>query len=363
MNLLFTLALLTSARAFQSNLRIARGNRVSFADSNHRIHQQAKKKKDPRHHVSHLHSRGSNEETTTSSKVLSFWNQGDLKVGEAEDSFPKGMMDLTKMMGQPQSANEPASAEQEESASPALILVPAATLLIVLGAAVANHLGVTLEDVQTVGQNFFRDPQATLNDIVEGIKNLGPSGVVYFGFFYVLCEILAVPATPLALSAGYLFGTTQGVLVVLASATIAAIVGFVVGRTLLRQWVESLLAENPKMQKLDRAVGKSGFKILVLLRLSPIFPFSLSNYVYGASSVSFPAYFWGTLLGFTPGTIGYVYSGMVGQELISGQGSQPWYIYAAGATLLLGALKVVADVSSDLVASMEDEAEDGTVAR
>ena len=264
--------------------------------------------------MSHLHSRGSNEETTTSSNGLSFRNQGEPKLIEAEDGFPKGMMDLTTMMGQPQSAKEPALVEQEESASPALILVPAATLLIALGAAVANHLGVTIEDLQTVGQNFFRDPQATLNDIVEGIKSLGPSGVVYFGFFYVLCEILAVPATPLALSAGYLFGTTQGVLVVLASATIAAIVGFVVGRTLLRQWVESLLADNPKMQKLDRAVGKSGFKILVLLRLSPIFPFSLSNYVYGASSISFPAYFWGTFLGFTPGTIGYVYSGMVAKS-------------------------------------------------
>jgi uncharacterized membrane protein YdjX (TVP38/TMEM64 family) len=193
---------------------------------------------------------------------------------------------------------------------------------------------------------------------VEGVKSLGPSGPLYFGFFYMLCEILAVPATPLALSAGYLFGLEEGVLVVLTAATVAAVAGFGIGRTLLRSWVEDLLAGNPQLQKLDKAVGKSGFKILVLLRLSPIIPFSISNYIYGASSINFTAYFWGTLLGFIPGTIGFVYSGMVGQELLSGQGTQPWYVYAGGAALLLGVLKVVADVAGDLVEAMEDAVEE-----
>lgn len=351
MVLLHTLTLLASAQAFQSRLGIA--NHASFSS--------ATRGRNDSRHVSPLQS-GSDQETDIRSNGLAFWNQGETKMVEAKDGFPNGMMDLTKMMGQPPNA-EPTNIVEEvdESTSPALILVPTAALLVALGAAVANHLGITVQDAQQVGQDLFRDPQATLQSIVEGIKNLGPSGVLYFGFFYVLCEILAVPATPLALSAGYLFGLTQGVLVVLTSATIAAIIGFVVGRTLLRQWVESLLSENPQMQKLDRAVGKAGFKILVLLRLSPIFPFSLSNYVYGASSINFPAYFWGTFLGFTPGTVGYVYSGMVGQELLSGQGSQPWYVYAAGGTVLLGALKVVADVAGDLVASMEEEVEEGTI--
>jgi uncharacterized membrane protein YdjX (TVP38/TMEM64 family) len=146
--------------------------------------------------------------------------------------------------------------------------------------------------------------------------------------------------------------------VVLTAATVAAVAGFGIGRTLLRSWVEDLLAGNPQLQKLDKAVGKSGFKILVLLRLSPIIPFSISNYIYGASSINFPAYFWGTLLGFIPGTIGFVYSGMVGQELLSGQGTQPWYVYAGGAALLLGVLKVVADVAGDLVEAMEDAVEE-----
>jgi uncharacterized membrane protein YdjX (TVP38/TMEM64 family) len=312
-------------------------------------------RKNSRHVLLRQASR-SDEKTATSSG-LAFWKQGETKVVEPdrESGFPMGMMDLTKMIVRAP-VTEPVVPEEEQDnlISPAVLLVPVVGLLVALGAAVANSLGITGPDVINTIQLFFHDPQATLQTIVEGVKSLGPSGPLYFGFFYMLCEIVAIPATPLALSAGYLFGLEEGVLVVLAAATVAAVVGFGIGRTLLRSWVEGLLTGNPQLQKLDKAVGKSGFKILVLLRLSPIIPFSISNYIYGASSINFPAYFWGTFLGFIPGTIGYVYSGMVGQELLSGHGTQPWYVYAGGAALLLGVLKVVADVAGDLVESMED---------
>jgi uncharacterized membrane protein YdjX (TVP38/TMEM64 family) len=318
-------------------------------------------RKNSRHVLLRQASRSDEKTATTSG--LSFWKQGETKVvePERESGFPMGMMDLTKMIVRAPVVTEavaPPEEEEDNKVSPAVLLVPVVGLLVALGAAVANSLGITGQDVINTIQLFFQNPQATLQTIVEGVKSLGPSGPLYFGFFYMLCEIVAVPATPLALSAGYLFGLEEGVLVVLTAATVAAVVGFGIGRTLLRSWVVDLLAENLQLQKLDKAVGKSGFKILVLLRLSPIIPFSISNYLYGASSINFPAYFWGTFLGFIPGTIGYVYSGMVGQELLSGHGTQPWYVYAGGAALLLGVLKVVADVAGDLVESMEDAIEE-----
>jgi uncharacterized membrane protein YdjX (TVP38/TMEM64 family) len=115
------------------------------------------------------------------------------------------------------------------------------------------------------------------------------------------------------------------------------------------------LEENPKYAKLDKAIGEQGFKLLLLVRLSPIFPFALSNYVYGASSISYPAYFWGTLLGFIPGSIAYVYTGMVGE------GAQPWYMYAAGFGILLAFLKLLTDVASGIVGAIDDEEDQSTV--
>lgn len=71
------------------------------------------------------------------------------------------------------------------------------------------------------------------------------------------------------------------------------------------------MEENPKFRAVDKAIGKEGFKIILLLRLSPIFPFALSNYFYGVTSVDFFEFMGSTLLGFFPGTLAYVYGGMV----------------------------------------------------
>ena len=63
------------------------------------------------------------------------------------------------------------------------------------------------------------------------------------------------------------------------------------------------------------------------------------------------------MLGFTPGTIAYVYTGLVGKELMFGEGSQPWYVYAAGFSVLLGLLKLITDVASELVGAIDDDDE------
>lgn len=129
----------------------------------------------------------------------------------------------------------------------------------------------------------------------------------------VLAEILAIPAVPiLTASSGYLFGTLPGTAVCLLSAAAAASISFAIGRTLLRGYVERVLDDNPRFRSMDNAIEKGGFKLMLLVRLSPLFPFALSNYLYGASSVRFAPYFAGTLLGFLPGTFAYVYAGRVG---------------------------------------------------
>jgi uncharacterized membrane protein YdjX (TVP38/TMEM64 family) len=207
-------------------------------------------------------------------------------------------------------------------------------------------------------QEVAQDPSAALDQVVRIVESMGSLGVVYFGVAYTIAEILAIPAIPLTASAGYLFGPVEGTSVVLLSASIAAAVSFVIGRTLLRDYVESILEESPKFAKIDRAIGKEGFKLMVLLRLSPIFPFALSNYLYGASSINFRAFFFGTLFGFAPGTLAYVYTGYVGKALTDGaEGSYPWFVYAGGLAVFAGLLKAVADTATQIVEDLEDEDE------
>jgi len=216
----------------------------------------------------------------------------------------------------------------------------------------------SIDDITTYVQMFMADPQASMKAIADSIQDMGPIGLLYFGVVYTVAEILALPAVPLTASAGYLFGVVKGTGVVLVSASIAAAVSFVIGRTVLRSFVEERLKDFPKFEKIDRAIGKNGFRAMLLLRLSPVFPFALSNYFYGASSIEFWPYFFGTMIGFAPGTIGYVATGEVSKALLLGdsaEGVQPWYVYVIGFTVVGSFLKFFADTAGSIIEDVKDE--------
>lgn len=255
------------------------------------------------------------------------------------------------------------SAPFVDASNPRTIFGLAAFAGLVSVVGISYSLGLTVDDFIHGAQTLVTNPSAFSQELIEGVKGLGPTGVVYYALIYMIAEILAVPATPLTLSAGYLFGLQNGILTVLVGATGAACVGFWISRTFLREYVEStLLAPAPDgsspntLAKLDKAISKEGFKLLVLIRLSPIFPFSVTNYLYGASSIDFGSYLFGTLVGFVPTTTAYVYTGMVGQALTAGNGGeQPWYVYVAGFAVLTVLVKLVTDVATGIIETIEED--------
>ncbi|KAL3785334.1 hypothetical protein ACHAW5_006893 [Stephanodiscus triporus] len=231
----------------------------------------------------------------------------------------------------------------------AIILIAAGALAVAMG----NDMGIDL-DLELLA----KDPSNSFDTILRSLETLDVQrAMVYFSSFYVLAEILAIPAVPiLTASSGYLFGTLPGTAVCLLSAATAATISFVIGRTLLRGYVERVLADNPKFRSMDRAIEKGGFRLMLLVRLSPLFPFALSNYLYGASSLRFAPYFLGTVFGFLPGTFAYVYAGRVGKALtIDSATSEPWYVYVGGMAALVVLLKIAGDVASSVIESLEDE--------
>ena len=78
---------------------------------------------------------------------------------------------------------------------------------------------------------------------------------------------------------------------------------------------------SPRFAAIDEAIGRNGWKIVGLLRLSPLIPFNLSNYFYGITSVRFGAYVLVSAVGMIPGTLLYAYLGAVGQAGVSGRAS------------------------------------------
>ncbi len=172
-----------------------------------------------------------------------------------------------------------------------------------------------------VAFNVFDVPRLLLT-FVEWVRQAGVAGALSFGGVYVGAAVLLVPASVLTLAAGFVWGPFVGLAVVLPSAAVAATVAFGLGRTVARGWVQRRVADNPRFRAIDEAVGNGGFRMVLLLRLSPLFPFNLLNYMLGLTRVSGRDFILGSIIGMAPGTFLYLYLGSLvtsASQLLSGE--------------------------------------------
>lgn len=175
---------------------------------------------------------------------------------------------------------------------------------------------------QSINTSTF-NPQGILRNALQWIDSLGTIGAIAFIAIYIIATIAFLPGSILTLGAGVVFGVVWGSIYVFIGATLGATAAFLVGRYVARGWVSQKIADNKKFAAIDKAVGKEGLKIVLLTRLSPIFPFNLLNYALGITGVSLKDYFIGSV-GMIPGTIMYVYIGsLAGNLALIGTESQP----------------------------------------
>ncbi|PMB07884.1 hypothetical protein CI592_08625, partial [Fischerella thermalis CCMEE 5328] len=194
------------------------------------------------------------------------------------------------------------------------------------------------ETVNTPGFN----PQEWLRNALQWIDSLGTVGAIAFIILYIIATVAFLPGSILTLGAGVVFGVIWGSIYVFIGATLGATTAFLVGRYLARGWVAEKIADNKKFAAIDRAVGREGLKIVLLTRLSPIFPFNLLNYAFGVTDVSLKDYFIGSV-GMIPGTIMYVYIGsLAGNLAMIGTQTQPTNPTVQWAIRIIGFIATVA---------------------
>lgn len=145
---------------------------------------------------------------------------------------------------------------------------------------------------------------------------LGPWAMVVFAIVYVIDALILGPAWLFALAAGLAFGLVKGGLLVWASATIAAALGFLVARYFARHRIERLALKNEKYEAVDRAIKRHGWKVVLLLRISPLLPYTISNYIYGLTAVDFVHYLIASAVGLIPMVAVYVSIGAAGREAV-----------------------------------------------
>jgi uncharacterized membrane protein YdjX (TVP38/TMEM64 family) len=152
-------------------------------------------------------------------------------------------------------------------------------------------------------------PLDRLPELADWLTGQGAWGALLIGLGYALATVLMIPGALITLLVGAIYGPWIGTLIVSPASVLGATLAFMLGRGVFRRNVEDRMAKSARFQALAVAMEAQGFKILTLVRLSPVFPFTLVNYAFGLTRVRPRDYVLGSFLGMLPGTFLYVYLG------------------------------------------------------
>jgi uncharacterized membrane protein YdjX (TVP38/TMEM64 family) len=180
--------------------------------------------------------------------------------------------------------------------------------------------------------------QDLLKQALDWVGRLGPWRPAIFIAIYVAATVLLVPGSVLTLGAGAVFGLIRGTLIVSVASTLAATAAFLIGRYLARAAVARKIEGNEKFAAIDRAVAAEGWKVVLLTRLSPVFPFTLLNYAFGLTQVKLGHYVLASWIGMLPGTVMYVYLGSLANVSAGPRARTPaeWALYGVGLLATIG---------------------------
>src|SRR5260221_14782224 len=90
------------------------------------------------------------------------------------------------------------------------------------------------------------------------------------------------------------------------------------------------------MHHVERSLRKAGWKVVAVMRLDPLVPFTAKTFFYGASQVKFTQFDLGTGLGIVPGTLVEVTLGATGRAAMGG-GPAEWTMLGVGVVATLAA--------------------------
>mmetsp|Transcript_30353 Transcript_30353/g.45821 ORF Transcript_30353/g.45821 Transcript_30353/m.45821 type:complete len:323 (+) Transcript_30353:91-1059(+) len=167
-----------------------------------------------------------------------------------------------------------------------------------------------------------------ITDFLDWVEDNPAAGVFAFIGVYFIATIFFIPGLILTLGAGFVFANALGLGVGILLATVSVFFGasfgscaaFLIGRYLLRDCVSNLTKKYVIFEAIDAALKDKGLRIIILLRLSPLVPYNVFNYVCGVTSVSFRDYAIG-MFGILPGTFLYVLLGSSAGSLVDSSSS------------------------------------------
>lgn len=201
-------------------------------------------------------------------------------------------------------------------------------------------LGFTVFTVLLLGVLMRLGARAQVVRLLDWLDGMGPWGPLVFIVIQALVVFFLVPGVLFTLGAGFLFGVVPGTIYMVAGTLLGGSLAFLAARTLFRRPISRYVTQRPRLRALDDQISGEGWKIIMLTRMIPFFPFKLSNYCFGVMSFRFRDFAWGTAIGVLPITVMNVYAGSMAGDLatmetLTVQDALSLTVYAAGLAFLM----------------------------
>ena len=183
---------------------------------------------------------------------------------------------------------------------------------------------------------------------IDAARNAGAAGFVAFVVLQLIVAASGIlPASVLGIAAGTAYGLPLGFLLAATGTMTGALLSFGISRSLFRKAFVRHLGRRPRLARFDQLLARGGWRIVCLLRISPIMPFAATSYALGLSAVRIEAYALGTIASL-PALLGYVYIGALAEAGLSvwttGASHLQWAVFGFGGlatavlTLMIGRL-------------------------
>ncbi len=182
---------------------------------------------------------------------------------------------------------------------------------------------------------YFFDLQSHVRSLLEWIDTQGVWAPILFILIDIVIVIALIPGVLITMGAGFLFGVVMGSIYIITATTIGAVLAFISARYLLSEQTIEYLRTYPRLKFVDQLLAAEGWKIVLVTRLIPFFPFKLSNYLFGLTKFKLRDFFIGTFFGIWPITIFNVYVGSITADLStlgvpSAKTNLEWIFYICG---------------------------------
>ena len=178
--------------------------------------------------------------------------------------------------------------------------------------------------------------QIHIQNLLLWINERGFWAPLVFILLDIIVVVFLLPGVFVTMGAGFLFGVIKGSIYVVIATTTGAVISFTIARYLFKKKTANYFLSHPKLSFINQLLAADGWKIILMTRLIPFFPFKLSNYLFGLTKFRLHSFLIGTFLGIWPITIFNVYVGSLAMNL-SKLGEIPEsrtnlqsYVYLAG---------------------------------